>query len=1245
MKTVKPTYEELEARCAEAEEALATARAEGRASHGAAEPGEAQVHLQGIFESNPVGMALVDADSRRFVQVNHAFEDITGQSGEGLSALTTEDIAHPDDRQRWTEELAARRHAAAGSSVEVRFVRRDGAIRWVEASSSLLGAGARAPLLLVTALDVTDRKEFKQRLIEQERYLQTLLQTTVDGFWVVDSEGRFTDVNDTYCAASGYTREEFLQLRIPDIDARESSQMTAAHMEKIFREGSDVFETVHRRKDGTLHEVEVSSTYIPSGNGRLVCFCRDVSERRRAERALRESERRYRDLFEMAPVGVFSTTLDGRTISCNTRLARLLGFETAEEAVAKHIDLAASLYANPQQRVGFIRHIRDHGSIEGFELEVHVTDGSTAWLNVSARLAEHEGFDEPIIEGFATDVTERKHAADALRESEALLDAIIEAMPAPVFYMDPDGIYLGCNKAFCDMVGFSETEIVGHTVFDTTPRELAEQLQEANERLIASGGLQAYETATRSRDGVAHQVMVHKALFHGPDGSVRGIVGAMLDITHRKHAEEALKAALAQAQKAETETQSLLNASRASLETHSFLEASRRIFDAAREATGATSGYIALMSEDGSENEVLFLEAGGLPCSVDPNLPMPIRGLRAEAYASKQVVVENDFMNSPWVEFMPPGHVEMRNVLFAPLTIGGSVVGVMGLANKDGDFSNDDARISGAFGDLAAIALRRTRAEDDLRESKQQLELALQAAGMGAWDYEIATGRLTWGAEHAALFGVDEERSGGTLEDLRRRLHPEDGEAEIEALQQAAREGTGHDRVYRIVRPDGTVRWMHSFGRVVSDDSGQPVRIVGATRDITEMRRVRDERAEIEAREWQLQKSESLGRMAAAIAHNFNNQLSVVLGNLELTALSVPDSGPAAKSVSAAIHAARRASEVSGQMLTYLGHSRSRPRPLHAADACRQAAPVLLVAAPQGIDLTMDLPSPGPVVRANRSQLQQVLTNLVTNAWESMAEEEGVIRVTMTEVDASSIPAAHRYPLDWKPRAQTYARLAVTDTGNGIDGHDVERIFDPFFSTKFIGRGMGLPAVLGILRSHDAAIVVESEVGKGSTFSAFLPITDEPVAAEDVIPESAGRTAGAGRGPDADPASRGTVLLIEDQEGVRDVMRAGLECLGWRVVATSDGPQGIAALREHGKEIRCVLCDMVMPHMSGWETLSSIRTISHSLPVIFTSGYDEEMAMSGEHAEQPDGFLHKPSSLDEMAAALAKAVAAEQGEQ
>lgn len=211
----------------------------------------------------------------------------------------------------------------------------------------------------------------------------------------------------------------------------------------------------------------------------------------------------------------------------------------------------------------------------------------------------------------------------------------------------------------------------------------------------------------------------------------------------------------------------LLQASRSVLECHDFQSTARSLFDACCQATGARSGYVALLNEEGNENEVLFLEAGGLPCDVNPELPMPIRGLRAEAYTKQATVVDNAFADSKWMEFMPPGHVELRNVLFAPLTINGTTVGIMGLANKDGHFTPQDMEVATSFGELAAIALRNTRTKDQLRQSLQDKETILREL------YHRTKNDLTVVSSLLRLQGsrITDPQAQAILQDLQDKIH------------------------------------------------------------------------------------------------------------------------------------------------------------------------------------------------------------------------------------------------------------------------------------------------------------------------------------------------------------------------------------------------------------------------------------------------------------------------------------------
>jgi len=386
-----------------------------------------------------------------------------------------------------------------------------------------------------------------------------------------------------------------------------------------------------------------------------------------------------------------------------------------------------------------------------------------------------------------------------------------------------------------------------------------------------------------------------------------------------------------------------------------------------------------------------------------------------------------------------------------------------------------------------------------------------------------------------------------------------------------------------------------------------------------ERKQAEAEKAELETRNRQLQKAESLGRMAGAIAHHFNNQLQVIMGNLEMAMDALSRDDPAVQCLNEAMKAVLKSAEVSSRMLAYLGQAPGKKESQDLSEVCRQSVTLLQASAPKGMTLKTGFPSSGPVIRANAGQLQQILANLVTNAWEAAGKNQGTIGLTVKTVSQENIPASNRFPIDWQPRESVYACLEVADEGHGIPGRDIEKLFDPFFTTKFTGRGMGLPMVLGIVRTHGGVIAVESEPGRGSVFRIFLPVPTQE------IPSPADK-AGMAR----EFEEGGTVLLIEDEEQVRKMAGIMLTCLGYSVLEAKDGIEALEIFQQHPDEIRWVLSDVTMPRMDGWKTLAALRKLSPGIPVVLSSGYDEARVMAGDHPERPNAFLGKPYQLKEL---------------
>ncbi len=292
----------------------------------------------------------------------------------------------------------------------------------------------------------------------------------------------------------------------------------------------------------------------------------------------------------------------------------------------------------------------------------------------------------------------------------------------------------------------------------------------------------------------------------------------------------------------------------------------------------------------------------------------------------------------------------------------------------------------------------------------------------------------------------------------------------------------------RLKRRDGSPFWTR-LESTTSQESEQGLKVCRLVLiDIGNGMRLAAEHTQLETRERRLQKAESLDCMAGAVAHSFNNMLAVVMGNLELAMLELPKGWNVYENLISAFKAASRAAELSGSMVTYLGHKLGKQESLDLSEVCRKSLCLLQAGMPKVVDLKIDFPSSGPTIKANANQIHDVLKNLMVNAWEALGDDQSTVQLTITTERLANIHITHRYPLDWQPQDCLYACLEMTDAGCGIDEKDIEKVFDPFFTKKFIGRGLGLPLVLGIIRAHHGAVTVASKVGEGTTIKLCFPV-------------------------------------------------------------------------------------------------------------------------------------------------------------
>jgi PAS domain S-box-containing protein len=384
-----------------------------------------------------------------------------------------------------------------------------------------------------------------------------------------------------------------------------------------------------------------------------------------------------------------------------------------------------------------------------------------------------------------------------------------------------------------------------------------------------------------------------------------------------------------------------------------------------------------------------------------------------------------------------------------------------------------------------------------------------------------------------------------------------------------------------------------------------------------------------EAQSRHVQKLESIGVLAGGIAHDFNNLLHVVLGNADIALSRLPGRSPAREPLEEVVRATLRAADLTRQMLAYSGKGAFVIRHLDLSKEVREMATLLRTAISKQASLVWELAPSLPAVNADPTQIRQIVMNLITNASDALGDSGGSITLHTGVLRADEVNDV-RFGVsvegeELPPSSQAYVFLEVSDTGTGMTPDTLHRIFDPFFSTKFAGRGLGLAAVMGIVRTHKGLIRIRSEPGRGTSFRILFPAVPGTVGEiEESSPER------------SDWRGSGTILIVEDEEGVREVAERILSSIGFTTLTAVDGRDGLEQMERAADRITAVLLDLSMPRLNGAETFRRLRAAYPGLPIIMMSGYTEESVAAEflEAGSGPTAFLQKPFLADDLVVAL-----------
>src|SRR5215213_404950 len=503
--------------------------------------------------------------------------------------------------------------------------------------------------------------------------------------------------------------------------------------------------------------------------------------------------------------------------------------------------------------------------------------------------------------------------------------------------------------------------------------------------------------------------------------------------------------------------------------------------------------------------------------------------------------------------------------------------------------------------------------EEQLHRKEDTLELALEAAALGTWEYDLSTGEFSWDARARALVGLP-KAGPVTHAQWLSAIHPEDREATVERWARALTDRTPYSAEYRVVWPDGSVHSLVAVGRYTADaTTGTRHHFTGVLLDLTERRRSEE----------QLHESlrlEALGRLAGGVAHDLNNMLAAILGYSDMLAKSFDRDDPRGSDVEGICRAAERSAALTRQLLAFARRELIQPRPLDLNAVIRQAKPMLPPVLGESIEVALELAPDLGVVLADARQIEQILMNLVLNARDAMPQG-GRITIETRRVRLQPGAPAWR-DLDPQTPGERFALLSVGDTGHGMDAATLQRIWEPFFTTKPVGQGtgLGLASVYGAVKQSGGFVWANSEPGRGTTVEVYWP---EIRAEADPLPAAVARPAVDG--------GHETVLVVEDEELVRRLSVRALRSRGYHCLEAADAGEALRLIEQVQGPIDLVITDVVMPGMSGGGLGDRLALLRPGLPVLYTSGFTDEEVIRRGMLEEGRPFLQKPSTPDELA--------------
>ena len=761
---------------------------------------------------------------------------------------------------------------------------------------------------------------------------------------------------------------------------------------------------------------------------------------------------------------------------------------------------------------------------------------------------------------------ERRQAEKMLKDSELWLNSIFNSLEEAVLVLTPDRKLVNINEAGERMSGYSRDELVDLSVevFHVDHEHFVEfgrRIQKA----FDTGKTANFDFEIKRRDGEIFPTEHTATLLRGEHGEPIGILSVIRDVTEKKVAEKAIRESEAQYRTLfENAGEAIYVAQDGMIKFHN-------------PKTEELYGYS--KEELNTQPFTHFIHEKDREMVLDRHK----RRLKGEGPPSNYPFrIINKSGNTKWVEL---------NV--AEISWGSRPATLCFMTDIDD----------------------RVRAEEALRESKDSLDKAQEIAHIGNWSRDLSLNRAHWSDEMYRIFGLNPgDPAEVSFEFILSRIHPGDRERVTSVLKEAAEKKQAFDFEFRTIPIEGSERIIRNRGEVEYDKTGAPVRLFGTDQDITETRRLQGQVQET-------QKIEAISTLAGGIAHNFNNALTPIIGNVDLLEMAHGNDENTMKSLKDMKASGLRMAYLTSQLLAYAKGGKYNPEVLSMNDFVEDTLPLIQHTLDPAVRVETDLPLDVMDVKADSTQLQMILSAIMSNSNEAM---EGPSRIKISTRNRDLGKKFIKDHPGLKPGP--YVCLLIEDDGKGMDEETRERIFDPFFTTHFMGRGLGMASVYGIIRNHDGAITVDSEPGKGAVVRIYLPA---------ISAESRVQGAKVVKQPEVELATgEGTILVIEDEEVLVGLFRQILEIFGYRVLQARTGKEAVKFAKTFDGQIDLALLDIKLPDMDGGRVYPLIMEVRPNLKVIVCSGYSIDGPARAILDAGAEGFIQKPFSISAFAEKL-----------